>query len=311
MPRTPMVTILIPTFRRPGPLRRALASALAQDVPPDLPIEIVVVDNSPEGGAREAFEAFATPAHPLRYVHEAAPGIANARNAGIRAAEGAWIAFLDDDEEAGPGWIAAFWRTLEATGADAAFGPVTARPEQAGGEEELLPYFARRVEAAEGQDLAPLAAYLGTNNSIFSKARCLEGAVFDPALNESGGEDTLVIKRLVMEGRRLCWAAGAGVIEWVPAARLNRAYVGRRLFLSGQIRSFVLTMVKPPRWHEVAFWMAVGGAQAVAGGLRYLLLRPFDPARARMARLTIQSGLGKIFWMRRFRPGLYGSGLVS
>lgn len=309
---TGTISIVIPTFRRPQPLQRALASVVRQQAPEGVTIEIVVVDNSPEGQAREAVAAFVSPRHALRYIHAPNPGIANARNAGIAAAEGEWIAFLDDDEEAGANWIPAFWHTLSATGADAAFGPVLARPEQAGGTEELLGYFARRIEADEGEDLKPKSAYLGTNNSIFSRSRCFpEAQCFDPALNESGGEDTLVIQRLVHEKRKLCWSAGAEVLEWIPASRLNFAYVGRRRFLSGQIRSFVLTMLKPPRWHELAFWMMVGVAQVLIGGLQFLAFALIDRRRMENARLRIMSGLGKIFWMRSFRPGLYGHGLVS
>lgn len=43
----PLVSIMIPTCRRPSQLREAIVSALAQDT--DIPYEVVVVDNDSEG----------------------------------------------------------------------------------------------------------------------------------------------------------------------------------------------------------------------------------------------------------------------
>ncbi|RIJ43461.1 glycosyltransferase, partial [Maribellus luteus] len=56
-------------------------------------------------------------------LHEPEPGVANARNAALAVAKGAMIAFLDDDEEAPPGWLAALIAAQARLGADAVFGP--------------------------------------------------------------------------------------------------------------------------------------------------------------------------------------------
>ena len=71
-------------------------------------LELVVADNDAEPSARETVERLAAQApFAVRYVHEPISGVANARNAAVAAAEGGLIAFLDDDEEAAPGWLAA------------------------------------------------------------------------------------------------------------------------------------------------------------------------------------------------------------
>lgn len=310
---TILISIVIPTFNRKEPLRRALASALAQRLGAGEVAEIVVVDNSVDATARWIEDAFAgTETMRLRYISEPRPGVANARNAGIAAAQGEWVAFLDDDEEAGPDWLAQHLAVLGRTKADASFGPVTAKPEEGEPPARLLQFFSRAIARNAGDEITDLAALLGTNNSVFNRERCLAGhAVFDTSLNETGGEDSLLLQQLVSAGRKLVWAADAEVLEWVPPRRLTWAYVARRRFLSGQIRTFVQHRLSPPRWEKILLWMGVGAIQAPLWFLISLALRPFDREKSSEAHSRAWGGLGKVFWARRFRPRLYGTGLVS
>ena len=136
---SPLVSIVIPTLDRPAALARALASVLAQRGLEPAALEVVVVDNSAGGSAAAALSLF--PASAFRLLSEPRPGIANARNAGVAAAAGEWVAFLDDDEEAQPGWLAALLDVARRTNADAVFGPVEARAEGAEVIGVFEPYF--------------------------------------------------------------------------------------------------------------------------------------------------------------------------
>lgn len=309
-----LVSIVMPTLNRPQPLRRALESLRRQRVPDDVRLEIVVVDNSSDRSALWVSEdaALSSADRPVLYVSEPRPGVANARNAGIANARGDWIAFLDDDEEAEPDWITRHIETLRGSRADASFGPVRAVAEEGKPSQALLDFFSRAIDRPEGADITDLAALLGTNNSVFARERCLAGnAIFDTTLNETGGEDSLLLQELVLSGRKFGWAGKAGVIEWVPPRRLNWAYVARRRFLSGQIRTFVQHMLSPPRWHQVIFWMLAGAIQVPLWFAVSLGFSVIDRERAEQARSKAWGGLGKVLWARRFRPRLYGTGLVS
>jgi len=304
-----IVSVVIPTLDRPECLKRALASVLSQQGLEDVALEIIVVDNSRQGSARAPV---ATLEGPIRLVHEPRPGVANARNAGVDGASGRWIAFLDDDEEASPHWLASLITVARRSGADAVFGPIEGRAEGGRAIGEFSAYFSRQLERPDGADITSLYAYLGTNNSMFDRARCLrESFPFDVDLNESGGEDSLLILRLKQRGRRFAWAAEASVVEWAPPRRLNWAYVCKRKFASGQIRVFVRHMSSSRRWDVIVGWMTIGVAQFVVAGLAALALRAIDPNRSRRAQAAAFGGLGKVLWLRSFRPTLYGAGLVS
>jgi glycosyltransferase involved in cell wall biosynthesis len=89
------VSVVIPTRGRPSLLKRAVESALCQTVSE---LEIVVVI---DGADPESVDALASIQDPrIRYLAlDEKVGGAEARNAGARAANGAWIALLDDDDE--------------------------------------------------------------------------------------------------------------------------------------------------------------------------------------------------------------------
>ena len=127
------VCVLIPTFRRPESLARALASVLAQDGLGTLVAEIAVVDNDPGGSARTTVDALRREGASLLYIPAPEPGVSNARNAGLAATTAPLVAFLDDDEEAPPHWLASLHAAHTAFAADVTFGPVRGRADAAAG----------------------------------------------------------------------------------------------------------------------------------------------------------------------------------
>jgi glycosyltransferase involved in cell wall biosynthesis len=91
----PDVTVVIPTRSRWELLSTAaLPSALAQE---EVEMEVIVVDDGSSDATPDALAEVGDPrVRVLR--HERALGVARARNAGVAAARGEWIAFLDDDD---------------------------------------------------------------------------------------------------------------------------------------------------------------------------------------------------------------------
>jgi glycosyltransferase involved in cell wall biosynthesis len=86
------VSVVIPAYNAEGYLGRAIESVLAQTRPVH---EIIVVDDGSTDNTSGIAERFGCL---VRCLRQANAGVSAARNAGIRAALGDWIAFLDSDD---------------------------------------------------------------------------------------------------------------------------------------------------------------------------------------------------------------------
>lgn len=91
----PLVSVVVPTCRRPNLLPRALASVLAQTVSD---LEVLVVDDGRCDRTAALVDGFGD--RRLRYLRQPENGgPARARNRGMGEARGTFIALLDDDDE--------------------------------------------------------------------------------------------------------------------------------------------------------------------------------------------------------------------
>jgi glycosyltransferase involved in cell wall biosynthesis len=90
-----LVSVVIPTHRRADLLLRAVATVLGQT---HRNVELIVVIDGPDPDTERALAQVAD--QRLRWVvNTESAGGSEARNIGVRAATGRWLAFLDDDDE--------------------------------------------------------------------------------------------------------------------------------------------------------------------------------------------------------------------
>lgn len=116
----PLVSVIIPTFRRPDTLDRAVNSVLAQDYPN---VEVIVVDdNNPDTEGRRMTEKkmlIYKDEDRVRYIkHEFNKNGSAARNTGAKASNAEYVAFLDDDDEFLPKKISSQVDRLESLSED-------------------------------------------------------------------------------------------------------------------------------------------------------------------------------------------------
>jgi glycosyltransferase involved in cell wall biosynthesis len=105
-----LYSIVVPTFNRARSVRRSVESLFAQVG--GAPREILVIDSGSTDDTEQHIHALArTAPTPLRYVRAGEQGASAARNAGLAASRGEIVAFIDDDEIADAGWLAALAET--------------------------------------------------------------------------------------------------------------------------------------------------------------------------------------------------------
>ncbi|VAW86803.1 Putative N-acetylgalactosaminyl-diphosphoundecaprenol glucuronosyltransferase [hydrothermal vent metagenome] len=89
----PSISVIIPTYNRIETLPRAIESVLAQTHPVN---ELIIVDD----GSTDGTAAWVAEHYPqIKLIEQQNSGVSAARNRGIEAASGEWIALLDSDDE--------------------------------------------------------------------------------------------------------------------------------------------------------------------------------------------------------------------
>jgi glycosyltransferase involved in cell wall biosynthesis len=239
----PRASVVICSRDRTDGLAKTLTAATAMEYPS---FEVVLVDNAPTGdGTRRLVEAGSWAA-PVRYVVEPRPGLSWARNAGVKAATGALVAFLDDDEIPDRHWLAEYARAFaEVPSAGVATGPILAKSldtaaerffETLGGHSKGRG-FERVVfdqsSHARQHPLYPLPPFGAGGNMCFRKDVLDAIGRFDVALGAGtparGAEDTAALADAMLAGFTLVWQPSAFVRhshypDFDGAARQLRGY---------------------------------------------------------------------------------------
>ena len=229
----PSVAICVATHRRPLGLARLIRGLDTLEFTSCAPrsITIIVVDNDPAMSAKEASEALRESSRwPLEYVSEPRRGIPFARNASVNSARrlGAeLLAFIDDDEVPEPAWLEQLLLVMHDTGANIVTGPVLPAFEEA------VPAWIERGRFfdRERHGTGTFQERAVTGNVLLRTDLLAEMPTpFDERRPLSGGTDTHLFRRLIMEGQRIAWADEAIVHELNPATRLTGRWLVRRSF---------------------------------------------------------------------------------
>lgn len=197
-----LVSVILPAYNAVDLIDEQLDALAAQDYTGDF--EVVVSDNgSTDGLAGHLADHPLTSRLRLRYVDSSdGQGTAYARNAGIAATDGDFLAFCDQDDRVHPGWLTAL--TCVAESFDAVGGPVETAsintPEVASW--RIMPAPDERFGAS---DFLPYA--IGCNFGAWrSSLEKVDG--FDESFR-GGGEDVAVSWRLQLAGLTLGHAPDA------------------------------------------------------------------------------------------------------
>jgi len=120
----PLVSVVVPTYRRRELLREAVRSALAQDWP-NLEV-LVVCDRDPDADAIAAELRDEARVRVIDLDRNHGPGGAEPRNVGIALARGDLVAYLDDDNDWAPDHLSSVVGAMRRAEASFAFSSMTA-----------------------------------------------------------------------------------------------------------------------------------------------------------------------------------------
>lgn len=230
------ISLIIATYNRAEALLEALRSVVGQRLTAR-EWECVVVDNNSTDSTAERFKAFAAEysAFNLRMVSETRQGLSHARNCGIAAAQGAYIAIIDDDERINPDFLQAyvdlFDRHPEAL---AAGGRVIAAYEEAPRPRWMSRYteqpIANPMDFGEEVRLFPRGRIPAGGNMAFRREVFERYGCFNPELGRVGdrligGEESDLFERLERAGHRPYYTPQAIMWHLIPARKLTRSYL--------------------------------------------------------------------------------------
>lgn len=110
-----LISVIMLTYNREQFVARAIESILAQTCQE---FEFIIVDNGSTDSSGEIADTYAAKDARIQVIHRKKGNIGAGRNAGLDAAQGKYVAFIDDDDWAEPDFLEFLSNLLEETGAD-------------------------------------------------------------------------------------------------------------------------------------------------------------------------------------------------
>lgn len=93
--RTPRISVIVPVYNVEKYLHKCVDSILAQTF---TAFELILVDDGSSDGSGAICDEYAQKDNRVSVIHKSNGGVSSARNAGIDAAKGKWICFVDSDD---------------------------------------------------------------------------------------------------------------------------------------------------------------------------------------------------------------------
>lgn len=195
----PKVSVLIATYNCAALLPQAIDSALRQSY---RDFEIIVIDDGSTDHARAVVEEYQKQyPEKIRYIYQENQGLAIARNTGIKAAQGGYLALLDADDIWRPDRLEKGMETIES---GPGIGLVHANITRVDENGMTLSTPLRDLKYLTGpmfENIFLRKADISCPTVLFRKACCDEVGLFDPRLARLGCEDRELWLRIARKFR--------------------------------------------------------------------------------------------------------------
>jgi glycosyltransferase involved in cell wall biosynthesis len=195
---TPAVSVIIPAYNAAKYFREALESVLNQTLTPH---EIIVInDGSPDTDQLEReLQPYASQVH---YIKQENRGAAAARNVGVSAASGEFLAFLDADDKWSPTFLEEQIQFLKRNDADLVYADALLTGQSPAAGRTFMQVQPSRGEVT-AEKLLTVEVTVLTSTVLARKQAILEAGLFDEALRR--GQDFDLWFRLAKRGARMVY----------------------------------------------------------------------------------------------------------
>lgn len=237
----PLLSAIVCTHNREKYVAQTISSLIDQDFPVR-DYEVIVVDNMSTDNTRYVIEKMAQESEvEIRYIHESRLGVSHARNTGLSAARGTYIAYIDDDEEASSLWIRSIIEVFNSVEPEPGIvcGPVhptweTQPPSWLG--DKITPHLS--VFILEDNPAFIDVGWFPEGNSAFRTEILRAVGGFATNLGRKGknlisGECWRVEEMIRARGYGVYYAAGMRVGHFIPAERVRLSWLTKRCFYQG------------------------------------------------------------------------------
>ena len=241
------LSLIIATYNRAQSLLRTLRSVVSQSAAPEL-WECIVVNNNSTDNTAEVFACFAAENQDfdLKMVTETKQGLSNARNCGITASVGEYVAIVDDDETLESSYIESYIEFFDSfPTAMAAGGAVRAeyeshRPRWMSHYTERM--IANPIDLDVVVTLFPSSRVPAGGNMAFRREIFDRVGLFNPRLGRNGqsligGEENDLFARLRAAGELLYFVPNAAIYHHIPDAKLTDEYFDRLSYNVGRSKA--------------------------------------------------------------------------
>lgn len=291
------ITVCLCTYKRDH-LQLTLASLAKQQLPAGVSFNISIVDNDKAGSGKVWVDQCRLQTGlELHYQIQAEKNISVARNATVAAADGEWLAFLDDDEIAEPDWLAQLLKCAEDYNADVVQGALHVNyPAHTPDWILAGDYFAKHLPPT-----GTLRQAGSTCNALVKRSALPHPTEpFNKQFGITGGGDTHFFSRIHKAGGTIVTCREAIVSETVEDNRLNKDYLQRRALRVGETYGVIffgsLTAFRK--------FMVISKASllVVAGATASFLLSPAGKQYSLLYKLKMLQNWGKLRYFMNVRP---------
>lgn len=236
-----LVSVIITSYKGSDTVERALKSVIAQTYPN---IEVIVVDDNGLGCEEQKLTEHVVQRYPLvKYIaHPVNKNGSAARNTGMKAALGKYVALLDDDDEFLPNKIEKQYHAMQESGA-----PVCYTGQKvvfsSGAERDDLP----KIQGAIFAQVIQRKVEAPTSVLMFERAAALSIGGFDEAFARH--QDWEFLDRLSYKYQIAC-VPEICVIRYIidrNIAKNSKQYIERRMFYLDKQKELINTLNKKDR----------------------------------------------------------------